>query len=79
MRRDQSRHQQTARLGDIKGMCSCMLAHVANACVEQQRRKMFLSRGAGLENMRNVCAKRISAGFSPHLLGGSGGMLPREI
>ena len=25
----------------------------------QQRRKMFLSRGAGLEN---ICAKRISAG-----------------
>ena len=45
----------------------------------QQRRKMFLSRGAGLENVRNVCAKRISAGFSPHLLGGSGGMLPRKI
>ena len=37
---------------------------------------MFLSRGAGLENVRNVCAKRISAGFSPHLLGGSGGHAP---
>ena len=40
---------------------------------------MFLSRGAGLENVQNVCAKRISAGFSPHLLGGSGGMLPRKF
>ena len=54
-------------------------AHTRACCISSVGRCFGAGELAWRTCEMYACAKRIFAGFSPHLLGGSGGMLPRKF